>query len=102
MLMPRLLQSETTQAKFVVGFGLLGFVIGIALFSYTFYLTSHHQIGNTALFLILCPPSIASIALDNAGVLGAIIVWIAISMFNAGLYAGIGLLALSAAMKKPL
>jgi len=50
-------------------------MIGVALCAYTFYLTSHHQIGNMALFLELCPPSIGSIALDNAGVLGGIIGW---------------------------
>jgi hypothetical protein len=98
--MPRLLRSETTQTKFVVGFGLLGFAIGIALCAYAFYLTSHHQIGNAALFLILCPPSIGAIALDNAGVLGGVIAWFGISLLNAGLYAGIGF-ALGAATKKP-
>src|SRR5579863_7652412 len=100
MQMPKLSQSETTQGKFVIVLGLIGFVIGVALCAYTFYLTSHHQIGNTALFTILCPPSIASVVLYNAVVLGAVIVWFAISMFNAGLPAGIGL-ALGAAMKKP-
>ena len=73
--MPRPLRSETIQVKFLIGFGLSGFTIGVALYAYTFYLTSHHQIGNMALFLVLCPPSIGSIALDNAGVLGGIIGW---------------------------
>jgi len=74
--MLKLLQSETTPAKFTIIFALIGFLIAAALCAYTFYLTSHHQIGNMALFLELCPPSIGSIALDNAGVLGGIIGWI--------------------------
>jgi hypothetical protein len=97
--MLKLLQHETTQVKFLIGFGLSGFMIGIALCAYTFYLRSHHQIGNMALFLLLCPPSIGAIALDNAGVLGSVIGWLFISLGNAGLYAGIGL-ALGAATQK--
>jgi len=82
----------------MIVFGLIGFLIGAALGAYAFYLTSHHQIGNADLFLVLCPPSIGALALENAGVLGGIIGWLFISFMNAGLYALIGLI-LSAATK---
>ena len=74
MQMPRLLQSETAQTRFVVGFGMLGFVIGIALCAYAFYLT--------------------------AGVLGGVIGWFGISPFSAGRYAGVGF-AFGEATKRP-
>ena len=67
-----------------------GLTIGGALGAYAFYLTSHHQIGNEALFLVLCPPSIGALALDNAGLLGGIIGWIITSIENAALYAAVG------------
>jgi hypothetical protein len=88
--MLRLLRSETTAAKLMIMFALIGFLIGAALCAYTFYLTSHRQIGDMVLFLVLCPPSLGALALDNAGVLGGIIGWVLISLANAGLYAGIG------------
>jgi hypothetical protein len=79
------------KTKFALGFALVGFVVGIALCGYGFYMTSHGRAGNLALFLILCPPSIGAMALDNAGLLGGIIGWILISVENAGLYALVGL-----------
>src|ERR1700676_4795452 len=88
--MPKLLKSETTPAKFMVIFATVGFLIGAALCAYTFHLTSHHQTGDPALFLVLSPPSLGAIPLDNAGVLRGIIGWFFISLANAGLYAGIG------------
>ena len=71
-------------------FALVGFAIGMALCGYAFYLTSHGQIGNETLFLVLCPPPIGAMTLDNAGVLGGIIGWIFISVENAVLYALVG------------
>jgi hypothetical protein len=68
---------------------IIGFSIGMALCGYTFYLTSHNGVGNL-LFLVFCPPSILSMALDNAGVVGGIVGWLFISFANAGLYAVIG------------
>jgi hypothetical protein len=65
-------------------------MVAAALGIYAFYLTAHQQIGNAALFLILCPPSIGAMALDNAGALGGIIGWLIISIANAALYAVIG------------
>ena len=78
---------------------MLGFMIATALGGYAFYLTAHHMIGNTALFLILCPPSIWAMALDNAGILGGIVGWLIIAVGNAALYAAIGIL-LGAALQK--
>jgi hypothetical protein len=75
-------------------------MVAAALGIYTFYLTAHQQIGNTALFLVLCPPSIAAIGLDNAGVLGGIIGWLFISTANATLYGVIGF-AFGAVAQKP-
>ena len=88
------------RTKFALGFALVGFAIGIALCGYAFYMTSHGRTGSLALFLILCPPSIGAMALDNAGLLGGIIGWILISVENAGLYALVGL-ALSRLLGNP-
>ena len=88
--MLKLLKSETTPVKFMVIFAVIGFLVGAPLCAYTFYLTSHHRIGDMVLFLVLCPASLGAMALDNAGVLGGIIGWVFISLANAGLYAGIG------------
>jgi hypothetical protein len=74
-----------------MGFAVAGFAIGEMLCAYAFYITSHHQIGNDALFLILCPPSIGAMALDNAGIVGGLIGWFFISLSNAVLYGLIGL-----------
>jgi hypothetical protein len=41
--------------------------------------------------LILCPPSIASMALQNGGAAEGLIVWLIISLLNALLYGAIGL-----------
>jgi hypothetical protein len=54
-----------TKAKYALGFAVAGFAIGEALCAYSFYLTSHGRIGNVALFLILCPPSIGALALEK-------------------------------------
>jgi hypothetical protein len=97
--MLRFSQSGTTESKFAIRFALAGFMIAIALGVYAFYLTSHRRIGNEALFLFLCPPSIGAMALDNAGILGGIIGWLIIAMGNALLYGGIGF-ALGMAAKK--
>ena len=80
-----------TTTKFALGFAIVGFAIGITLGGYAFYITSHGRSSNIALFLILCPPSISSMALDNASLLGGIIGWIFISVENAGLFALVGL-----------
>jgi hypothetical protein len=61
------------------------------LCAYAFYLTSHLQMGSPILFLILCPSSILSLALDNAGVTGGILGWLLISALNAALYAAVAL-----------
>jgi hypothetical protein len=75
-----------------LSFAILGFCVGIALYGYTFYINSHHMPGNDLLFLVLCPPSFAGLALDQAGVLGGIAGWFFISLANAGLYALVGFL----------
>lgn len=73
-----------------VSFGPTGFAVGWVLFGYSFYLTSHHLIGSTALFLVLCPPSIGAMALDNASAVGGTIGWCLISFVNGALYLAIG------------
>jgi hypothetical protein len=75
-----------------LSFALIGFCVGIALCGYAFYLTSHQRIGNEFFFLILCPPSILALGLDNAGVLGGLVGWLFISFINAGVYAFVGAL----------
>jgi len=89
--------------KFAIGFAVCGFMIAVALWVYAGYLathlTTHHLIGNEALFLILCPPSIGAMGLDNAGVLGGLIGWLIIAIVDIHLYAEIGIV-LGMALKK--
>jgi hypothetical protein len=70
-------------------FCLIGFLSGMSLCAYTFYLTSHHLTGNPFLFLFLCPFSIAAMALQNAGIAAGIFGWLIISCANAILYGAI-------------
>jgi hypothetical protein len=89
-----------TPTKFLLGFSVAGFGIGVVLFRYTLYLTSHQRIGNMALFLILCPPSVSAMALDNAGVIGGLIAWLMISLENAFLYGLVGVLIGAAIVRR--
>jgi|HubBroStandDraft_3_1064219.scaffolds.fasta_scaffold804238_1 hypothetical protein len=78
-----------TRTKFALGFGAVGFLIGVAL-----YVASSHDRGiplPAAVYLVLCPASFFAMALDNAGVVGGLIGWFFISLMNAALYAAIGL-----------
>jgi hypothetical protein len=88
------MRNVKTRTKFAFGFGGAGFLIGAALCAYTFYVTSSHHGGGPppiALYLVLCPASLFSMALDNAGILGGLIGWFFISLMNAALYGAIGL-----------
>jgi hypothetical protein len=76
-----------SRVSFPLRAAIAGFCVGIALCGYAFYLTSHHETGSPFLFLVLCPPSIAAIALDNAGVVGGLVGWLFISFANADFYA---------------
>jgi hypothetical protein len=65
----------------------IGFCVAISLCGYAFYLTSHHEIGSSVLFVALCPPSIMAMSLDNAGAVGGLVGWLFIAFANAGFYA---------------
>lgn len=68
-------------------FAAVGFLIGEILCGYTFYANSHANVPiNEDLYLVLCPPSIGGMALENAGVIGGIIGWLGFSIMNALLY----------------
>jgi hypothetical protein len=43
-----------------------------------------------AIYLLLCPFSFTSIALDNAGVVGGLIGWLFISLVNGAFYGVLG------------
>ena len=81
------------RTKFAFGFGVTGFLIGVTLCAYTFYVTPSHYKGPpppAAVYLVLCPSSFAAMALDNAGVAAGLIGWFFISLMNAALYGIIG------------
>jgi len=85
-----------TRAKFALGFAIGGFTIGAAFGAYAGYVTSSHYTSAPRsevlnLMLILCPPSMGSMALQNGGVAEGLIVWLIISLLNALLYGAIGL-----------
>jgi hypothetical protein len=76
--------------KCIVGFAATGFLIGVTLGAYAFYLTSHQRIGNMLLFIALCPPSISAMALDNAGLVGGLVAWLFIAVANGAVYGAVG------------
>jgi len=79
--------------KVVIGFAGVGFIVPWLLLTY--YAIAHrmgHQPSTTPL-LYMCPFSIWALGLDNASLLGGLLGWLTISLFNAGLYAIPGLLA---------
>jgi hypothetical protein len=83
-----------TRTKFALGFAMTGFLIGVGLCAYTFYVISSHYKGpppSAAVYLVLCPFSFASLALDNAGVVGGLVGWLFISIMNAAFYGVLGL-----------
>jgi hypothetical protein len=67
----------------------IGFLSGMSLCAYTFYLSTHHLTGNPFLFLFLCPFSIAAMALQNVGIAAGVFGWLLISCANAILYGAI-------------
>jgi hypothetical protein len=73
-------------------FAIAGFAIGEFLCAYTFYSNSGHYAPiNEGLYLILCPPSIAAMALGDIGQVVSIISWAVISLLNGVLYGLCGL-----------
>jgi hypothetical protein len=85
-----------TRAKFALGFAIGRFTIGAAFGAYAGYVTSSHYTSAPRsevlnLMLILFPPSMGSMALQNGDVAEGLIVWLIISLLNALLYGAIGL-----------
>jgi hypothetical protein len=86
----RTLAGRPLWLTWAIAFAAVGFVVGEALCVSTFYLTSHELVGNEVLFfLALCPPSIASLGLDNAGPVRAVIWWKFLAAANAALYGAV-------------
>lgn len=78
--------------RFALKAASLGFAIAILLCGLTFYAnrSGNKLVLNQYAVLAICPPSIASIALDNAGPVGGVVGWFFIAIENAALYALIG------------
>ncbi len=71
---------------------IIGFGIAVMLAALAFYETSapsRDHIVSDRLFLVLCPLSPISMALEKGGVVGELIGWFVIALTNAGLYAAI-------------
>jgi hypothetical protein len=84
--------GENGELRKITAFALVGFSAAWILLAYSEY-CAHHAISPVqALFLILCPPSIASMVLEHASFWEVIIVWLFIAVMNAVLYGCIGLL----------
>jgi hypothetical protein len=72
----------------ILGFAAVGFFLPLGMLVY--YALSHTAAGK--FYVELCPTCMTSIALDNAGVLTALLGWLAICTMNALLYAVPGVL----------
>ena len=70
----------------------LGFTIAILLGALAFSTTrpGHSTPVSGLVYLTLCPPSVAAMALDNASLSGALVGWSFIAVENAALYALLG------------
>jgi hypothetical protein len=83
-----------TKTKVALGFVVTGFLVGAILCACTFYWNSKPARAEPpipdAVYLLLCPPSLASMALDNAGTVGGLIGWFLISLENSVVYGLIG------------
>jgi hypothetical protein len=75
------MKAETKLALKIAG---LGFGVGIAL-GFNAFLPSTYRF-NEGFYLLLCPPSFASMALENASTEVAIQVWLVIAILNAFVY----------------
>jgi hypothetical protein len=80
------------KSRIVVGFAAVGFVLPWLLLA--FYAIAHRMGGHpsTGLLLLLCPFSIAAMALDKASLIVGLVGWVFISGMNAALYAVPGFL----------
>lgn len=74
--------------RYLIRFGIVGFTVGPILLS-LWLLAGRSDVFQLA-FLILCPPSIIAIGLDNAGKIGGVLGWLLICYFNAVLYGALG------------
>ncbi len=80
--------------RFALKAALLGLTIAIGLGALAAYANRPESIINISqyTYLTLCPPSFASIALDNASRWGSLVGWTLIALENAALYAAMGTL----------
>ena len=85
-------QAVTTETRFAIKLALSGFWIDMALRTYALYSNIHHIEAKqaTILFLMLCPFSLGSGALDNFSLWGSILGWFGIAVGNAYLYVVVG------------
>src|SRR5216684_2599863 len=78
--------------KFGIGFATAGFLVGVALYAYSLYLSAHRRLfENPDLITALCPPVIASMAFDDRRVVWNLIGWTIIALVNGALYGAVGL-----------
>lgn len=78
-----------TPAKFAATTAVLGFVIAVGLARLAFSGVPWSA-KFTWVFLVLCPPSIGAISLDNASRMLSVLAWFLFALTNAGLYAVVG------------
>ena len=77
------------ETKVVLRIAATGFGVGIFLGAYSsFYLDTHHPVGNWNgyLFLILCLPTVLGLALENATPSQLVVGWLVLSVMNAFIY----------------
>ena len=73
--------------KWTLRFAAVGFLIAATLCVYTFYANSHNGPMNEGFYLLLCPPSIFSMALGDVRAIAGICGWLIIAFMNGVLYA---------------
>ena len=74
--------------RYLIRFGIVGFAVGPILLG--LWLLAGKSDNFQTVFLILCPPSIMALGLDNAGTVSAVFGWLIICSFNALLYGVFG------------
>jgi hypothetical protein len=73
--------------KIVCGFAAAGFLLPLLLLAYYSFANHIGIFPNTNLLFYVCPSSMLCMALDNASMSTAIVVWLIIAGSNAVLYA---------------
>jgi hypothetical protein len=80
------------RLRIVAWFAAVGFFISFALLGYSYLFFSRNHFPNYRVTLFIYPPSIFSLALDDASTMVGLLGLLIIALMNAAVYGGLGFL----------